>query len=150
MSLKNYNGFINFLVKFEGLRTTAYQDQVGVWTIGIGSTFHKDSRPVKKGDKITIDEAYELAELVAADFYNQIKDAVNIEQTEQQWWALLSLTYNIGVGAFKKSTLVKRINEKKSMVEIEQAFMMWVKAGGKVLPALVTRRKAEFKLYNSK
>lgn len=128
----------------------AYWDKYGkVWTIGIGSTKMLDGTPVKEGDKITLEQAYQLVdkhiERDIAPFLN--KDLPQLKQN--QYDALVSLIYNIGYKAFSSSTIRKFVAENKPASEIERAFGMWKKSGDQVLPGLVLRRKSEAELYNT-
>lgn len=124
----------------------AYKDAVGIWTIGIGSTMI-NGRPVKEGDVITLEQAYELM----VDHINTeiIPYLVNIKTTSQQLEAFISLIYNIGVNGFLNSTVLKYHKQNKGPEDMIKAFGMWNKAKGKILPGLVRRRRTEAILYNT-
>ncbi|RYZ62534.1 MAG: lysozyme [Chitinophagaceae bacterium] len=136
---------------YEGIRTKAYQDQVGKWTVGIGSIRHPDGTPVKKGDVITEAQAYEWAEKEAKEMLAELMKMLKVPQTDNQLIALLCLQYNIGTEGIRTSTLLKSINAKKDMATIEENWQRWNKGtvnGKKVeLPGLTTRRKSELKIY---
>lgn len=128
----------------------AYWDKYGkVWTIGIGSTRMLDGSPVKEGDKITLEQAYQLVdrhiEKKIAPRLN--KDLPYLKQN--QYDALVSLIYNIGYERFANSTLKKYITQNAAPDDIDRAFAMWKKAGGEVQPGLILRRKTEAVLYNT-
>lgn len=139
---------INILKKHEGCRLKAYKCPAGVWTIGYGSTFYEDGRKVKEGDTITMEQAERLLLNVIEGFRKQLIPLITVELPEDAFNALLSFTYNVGVGNVKKSTLLKKINTNPlDLKGIEAEFMKWVKGGGKVLPGLVKRRKEEYHMY---
>lgn len=125
----------------EGLRLTAYDDGVGVWTIGYGST-----KGVKQGMTITSAEADARLISDLAEAEHAVDFAVTVPLSQQQFDACVSLTFNIGAGAFSGSTLVKRLNEGKYHDAAAQ-FDRWVFAGKKKLPGLVKRRAAEKAMF---
>jgi lysozyme len=139
------------LVKsFEGLRLEAYRCPAGVLTIGYGST----GPHVREGMTITPGEAERYLMLDLRRFETGVEDLVG-EATDNQFSAMVSLAYNIGFGdpdrdipGFKGSTVLKR-HLLKNYVGAGNAFLMWKKANGRVLPGLIRRREAERKLYLS-
>ena len=140
--------------KFEGCSLVAYLCPSKVWTIGYGNTFYADGTPVKEGDKIDQATANQLFDITLNKFEKQVKmllgDTLIVTLPKEAIDALVSLAYNIGTGAFAKSTLLKRIKLNKLDFDgIEAAFMMWVKSNGKVLNGLVRRRAAEFDMYRN-
>jgi GH24 family phage-related lysozyme (muramidase) len=137
---------IEFLIKEEGLRLKPYLDSVGVPTIGVGSTYYENGKKVKMTDPpITKDRAIQLFENLLKHYemgvYGSTRDDIN----QNQFDALVSLTYNIGVTSFKGSTLLKRVNKNPLDPSIKDAFTMWKNAGGK--PVLLNRRLRESQLY---
>ncbi len=142
-------GGIDELVHSEGLKLCPYLDSVGVPTIGIGSIFYEDGRKVTMQDKcLTKEQAMSLAMYtINKIFLPGVVNALKVPQNQVQVDALISLTYNIGVGALSSSTLLKKINAKAPKEEISTAWRMWNKAGGKVSQGLVNRRERELKLY---
>ncbi|WP_293933128.1 lysozyme [Sphingobacterium sp. UBA6645] len=129
---------------------TAYQDVVGVWTIGIGSTYYEDGSRVKKGDKITEQRARELFANILVRYENDVKRVIKVALNQNQFDALVSFTYNLGGTNLASSTLAKRVNNNPCDADIRNQFMRWNKAGGKVYAGLTRRRKAEADLYFSK
>lgn len=125
----------------------AYWDKLGsVWTIGIGSTLRLDGTPVEKGDKITLEEAYQLLNRhLEVEIYPHLK----FNTTQEKFDAFLSFIYNVGIDQFNRSTLLRYHMNKKGPEDITKAFMMWNKAGGKVIPGLIARRMTEAELYNT-
>lgn len=138
---------IDLIKEFEGFEPKAYRDPVGIWTIGYGTT---KSAGVginpKDGMTITQDDAERYLQLAVQKFAAQIEDMIDVTVTDNQFGALVSLAYNIGPGALAKSTVMKRLNAGDYQGAAD-AFAMWNKAGGKVLPGLTRRRAAERALF---
>jgi len=136
--------------KFEGYMSKAYPDAKGVWTIGYGNTFYTDGTPVKEGDTITKVEAEKLFSEVLDQFAGDVADAVRVELNKCQFDALVSFTYNVGIGNLKRSTLLKKVNADPKDESIRTEFNKWNKSGGKTLPGLIKRRKDEADYYFGK
>jgi len=136
--------------KFEGYMSKAYPDAKGVWTIGYGNTFYADGTPVKQGDTITRAEAEQLFSEVLGQFAGNVADVVRVELNKCQFDALVSFTYNVGIGNLKKSTLLKKVNADPEDETIRTEFNKWVKSGGQTLPGLIKRRKDEADYYFGK
>ena len=132
---------------FEGCRLEAYLCPASVPTIGYGSTYYEDGRPVKLGDAITQERADQLFEAIAEDFAKRVRSFLTVGLNENQFSALVSFTYNVGVANLKKSTLLKKVNINPLDPTITDEFLKWNKAGGKVLAGLTRRREEEAKLY---
>ena len=130
---------------------TAYRDSVGKWTIGYGNTFYENGAVVKQGDKITQERADSLFRMIVDKFADQVRNAlINPNRvSDAQFSAMVSLAYNIGIGAFKGSTLLRKANDNPCDPTIPDEFLRWNKAGGKVLAGLTRRRKAEADLYSN-
>ena len=129
-------GFVT-ITQFEAYRAQAYDDGVGVSTIGFGST-----AGVKPGDKITVEKALVRALQDASKYEGALKQCVTVPLHQREYDAFVSLAYNIGPGAFCGSTLVKKLNAGDyagACAEISK----WNRAGGRVLAGLVKRRDAE-------
>lgn len=135
--------------KFEGLRLTSYLCPSGLATIGYGATFYENGSRVQLGEKITIDRADSLLLMQVKLFENEVRRTVKSALNENQLGALVSFCFNIGGGAFSKSTLAKKANANPNDPTIRTEFMRWTRGGGKVLPGLVKRREAEANLYFS-
>lgn len=138
---------IKFISKEEGIRLKAYKCSAGVWTIGIGSTYYPSGAKVKEGDQITLPEVYTIFSNVVREFELTVIRSIKITLNQNQFNALVSLCYNIGVGAFSKSTLVKKINSGESLEIINQWFLVWNKVKGRANLALLQRRKREISLF---
>lgn len=144
----------NLIRKFEGCSLVAYLCPSKVWTIGWGSTTYADGTPVKEGDKIDQATANQLFDIILDKFEKQVKmllgDTLLVTLPKEAIDALVSLAYNIGTGAFAKSTLLKKLKENKlNFDEIEKWWICWNKSNGKVLNGLVRRRAAEFDMYRN-
>ena len=129
--------------KFEGLKLEAYKCPAGVWTIGYGHTGN-----VKKSDKITIAQAEELLKNDLKYFESAIFDYVKVPLLQNQFDALVSFIYNVGVGAFSGSTMRVFLNSKQYSAAAEQ-FDKWIYSKGVILNGLVKRRNAEKELFLS-
>jgi len=135
------------LVKeFEGLRLKAYKCPAAVWTIGYGHTSAAGSPEVSPGLEITKDEAEEILKRDMVQYEAGVEKLVKVELEQCQFDALVDFAYNAGVGALAKSTLLKKVNAEK-FDEVPAEFMKWTKGGGKELPGLVRRRRAEVKIW---
>lgn len=139
---------VELIKQKEGCRLTAYQDIVGVWTIGYGDTRGFDGARIKQGDVWTQAQADERVKACVKEFM----DAV-LRDCQQLWLeppkrlaACTSLAYNIGVAAFAQST-VCRMTMAKEYQKAAEAFKLWNKAGGKVIPGLTARRLVEAAMY---
>ena len=139
---------MGLLEQFEGLRLEAYLDSAGIYTIGYGTIKYPDGNKVKKGDKTTKAQAkgYKLHDL--KEFETTVNTSVTVPLSQNQYDALVSLSYNIGSGAFKNSTLLKKLNSGDYKGAAEQ-FLVWINSGGRKVKGLENRRKSEMKLFNS-
>lgn len=132
---------LNLIKHFEGCRLEVYLDAVGLPTVGYG---HMD-KSLKVGDNITQEEADRLLAEDLARFEDGVNDLLAVHVNDNEFSALVCLAFNIGLGAFGKSTLLKKVNNK--MPDAAQEFLKWTKAGGTVLKGLVRRRQAEMELF---
>lgn len=140
--MKTNNSGIDLVRQFEGCELHAYKCPAGVLTIGYGHT----GPDVVSGLVITQQRAVELLQGDLAKFEKAVAAALKVPVTANQFAAMVALAYNIGAGAFAKSTLVKRLNAGKTQEAADQ-FLAWNKAGGKVLAGLTRRREAERALF---
>ncbi len=129
------------LMVMEGLSLEAYEDCAGVPTIGYGHT-----KNVKMGDRISKYWAKELLKDDVREVAQQVQE-LNVAQTQGQFDALVSFTFNLGIGRLKSSTLLKVIREGGSKSAIKKEFKRWVYAGGKRLRGLELRREWEAKRF---
>jgi lysozyme len=128
--------------RWEGCRLEAYQDSVGVWTIGYGITTNAGLGVIKKGMRITQAQADDMLLAALAKYEKTVQDSFKRNPTQAQYDAAVSLCYNIGQAGFAKSSVVRRFNS-GDITGAADAFLMWNKAGGKVLTGLQNRRKDE-------
>lgn len=138
---------IELMHQFEGLSLNAYICPAGVPTIGYGNTYYESGRKVQIGDSITKERAEKIFEWVADSFAIRVRQLVKKQLNENQFSALVSFTYNLGVANLKSSTLLKKVNVNPNDPTIFNEFLKWNKAGGKVLTGLTRRRQAEGNLY---
>jgi GH24 family phage-related lysozyme (muramidase) len=144
--MKTNRAGIELIKRWEGCRLTAYQDSVGVWTIGYGLTSAAGLGPVKKGMTITQQQADDYLVRALVSYEAAVTRVLARAPNEHQFAAMVSLCYNIGPGAFAKSSIAKRFNVGDAAGAAD-AFRLWNKAGGKVLQGLVNRREDERKLF---
>ena len=137
----------DLIKSFEGCKLTAYQCPAGLWTCGYGSTFYEDGTKVKPGDVITQERANQLFELIVEDFAKKVKPLIKQNRTDNNFSALVSFAYNVGVNNLKNSTLLKKVNVNPKDPTIAAEFKKWTRANNVVLKGLVKRREAEAKLY---
>lgn len=130
----------------EGYRSRAYDDGVGVQTVGFGSTTREDGKPVRRGDTITPERAVVRLAQDADRIGREIAACIGpVPLYQHEFDAFVSLAYNIGAGAFCRSSVVKRLKASPpDYAGACEAIKMWTKAGGRELPGLVKRREAEY------
>ena len=145
-ALKVSTAGINLICSFEGLRLNAYDDGGGVWTIGYGTTIYPNGIKVKRGDTYTLVQAKAYMTHDLKKFESAVNTAVVVPINQNQFDALVSLTYNIGIKAFKNSTLLKKLNVGDIRGAAAQ-FDVWNKDNGRVVQGLVNRRAVERKLF---
>lgn len=133
---------IELVKRFEGLFLKAYVCPAGVLTIGYGHT----GKYVTKGLVISKEKADELLENDLEKFATGVSSLVKVSLNENQFGALVSFAFNVGIGAFGSSTLLKKLNA-GNFSGAASEFARWNKAGGIVLGGLVSRREAEKELF---
>jgi len=140
---------LDLIKEFEGLRLEAYRDSVGVWTIGYGTTARAGVgiKP-QRGMVITEAEASHYLEKGVSKFADSIRPAITAPINENEFGAFVSLAYNIGPSAFKRSSSLRHFNN-GDKARAAQNILLWNKAGGKVLRGLVRRREAEKALFET-
>lgn len=132
---------IDLIKNFEGLRLEAYLDSVNVPTIGYGHT-----RNVRIGQTITVEQAEAFLMEDIHEFELAIQRLVCIPLSQNQFDALTSFTFNVGIGNLKKSTLLKKLNT-GDIAGAANEFNKWVYAGKQKLKGLVKRRSKERLLF---
>jgi lysozyme len=134
--------------RFEGLRLVAYRDAVGVWTIGYGHTSMAGEPIVKPDLRISSDEADSILARDVDAFARGVRNLVTVNISDAQFSALVSFAYNVGLGAFKRSSVLAAVNAQQ-FDAVPRRLNLWSKAGGRILPGLVKRRAAEAALFIS-
>lgn len=137
---------IDLIKQFEGYSSKAYPDPAtggAPWTIGYGTT-----KGVKPGMVITAEQAEKMLRDDVAKFESGVSSLITSPTTQGQFDAMVSLAYNIGLGNFGKSTLLKKHNARCYTCSADQ-FRVWNRANGKVMNGLTKRRAAERQVYMS-
>jgi lysozyme len=137
---------LDLIKSFEGLQLTAYLDIVGVPTIGYGCTNGITKDDVKNKRSITEQQATDMMLHELEQFENGVEKCVTIPISQNQFDALVAFSYNVGLGALQKSTLLKILNAGDVSGAAEQ-FLRWNKAGGAEVKGLTRRRQAERSLF---
>jgi len=132
----------------EGLRLNAYLCPAKVWTIGYGHTSAAGEPKVVQGMRITRAEAETILRRDLATFERGVNRLVKVALTQNQFDALVSFAFNVGLGAFERSTLLKKLNAGRYK-DVPAELMKWTKGGGRELPGLVNRRRDEAGLWRS-
>jgi len=149
---------IDLITHFEGIKLKPYLCPANVVTISIGVALLDEKGNQLKGkeglekskilypelQEISVEKALELFKNTL-ETYEKDLNSLKLELSQNQFDALVSFIYNVGFSAFKTSTLLKRIKDKKG--DITEAFLMWNKVKGKVLSGLIKRRTAEANLF---
>ena len=139
---------IDLIKKFEGCNLNAYLCPASKVTIGYGSTMWSDGKPIQMGEVITLEGAEKL---LMWEMKNKSIVLQNLNLNQNQFDSCLSLIYNIGIGNWSKSTLLKKIKLNPNDETIKDEFLKWNKArvNGKLiaLKGLTNRRLAESNLY---
>lgn len=148
---------VNMIVSFERMHRIgkdglvhAYHDNLGYPTIGIGHLLSKVKwEDLSKYDPLTLDEAHELHQKDLDKFATGVSRLVKVKLTDNQFGALVSLAFNIGLGNLQASTLLRKLNRGDSLEDVGDEFLKWNKGGGIVLRGLTRRRVAERALFLS-
>ncbi len=137
---------IDLIKSFEGLRLKAYPDIGGVPTIGYGTT----GPDIKLGMTITEVKAEELLRVDVAVFERGVSDLVKVAINQNEFDALVSFSYNVGLSALQSSTLLRLLNDGSDRTIVASEFLRWNKVGDKPIEGLTRRRKAERDLFLAK
>lgn len=146
---------LRLIQEFEGFSTKPYKCSAGVWTIGYGSTYYPNGLRVTAKDAPITREYAEIVQknVIAKDYDPIINSLLKSEidrgfVSQNMFDAVISLTYNIGASGFKRSSVLRHLKNGDKL-QAADAFLLWNKAGGKVLKGLVRRREKERKLFLS-
>jgi len=158
---------LNLIKSYEGIQDgdpqtvniDPYLDPVGIWTIGWGHAISAGGSYLRgKADRkaafalypggITLQQADALLRGDVLDTCRDVESLVEVPLTDNQFAALVSFTFNLGLGNLAKSTLLRKLND-GDFAGAAAEFPRWNKAGGKVLEGLVKRRAAESELFST-
>lgn len=141
----------NLIKQFEGCRLSSYYDSVGVLTIGYGWTNFVDGQRIYEGMTITQEKANELFDSGVIAYVNGVNDVLNVDLTQNQFDACVSLCYNIGISGYQNSGLVKKLND-GDIQGASNDFLLWNKGtvNGKLveIQGLTNRRRKEKELFD--
>lgn len=141
---------LNLIKKYEGFKSAPYKCPSGIPTIGYGATYYPDGTKVKLTDKPVTQREADTMLLNMLKHYEQGVDSFTTDKVNQnQFDALVSIAYNIGLQALKGSTLIRKVNLDPNDKTIKNEFMRWTKANGRVMDGLLNRRKEEAELYGT-
>lgn len=141
---------LNLIKQFEGFSSTPYLDSVKIPTIGYGFTYYPNGKRVTMQDSaISVEYATTLLSEIIKPYEIAVDSMTRDDITQQQFNALVSFAYNLGIKSLQNSTLLKKVNRNPSDKTIRDEFMKWINAGGKPLQGLINRRKAEADHYYS-
>lgn len=135
---------LDLVKSFEGLKLRAYLCPAKVWTIGYGST----GPHVTPGKVVTEAQANDLLQDDLDRFEKAVTRLVTVPLTQNQYDALVSFAFNVGISALERSTLLKRVNA-RLFDQARAEFAKWNRAGGRPLAGLTRRRAAEAALFGS-
>ena len=137
---------LDLIKKYEGFRSRAYRDAVGIWTIGYGHTSMAGPPHVLPFLKISHQQGEQILARDVERFARKIRPLIRVKLNDNQFSALVSFAYNVGIGGFRRSSVLKRINAGQ-FDAVPHRLSLWVKAGGRTLKGLVRRRAAEGELF---
>ena len=132
---------LELIKKFEGCETTAYQDSVGVWTIGFGHT-----KGVEEGQTCSIEDAASMLADEMDEYEGYINNMVKVDLQQHEFDALVAWVYNLGPTNLGESTMLKVLNGGQ-FDRVPDEMNRWTRAGGEILEGLVRRRQAESLMF---
>lgn len=139
----------DLIIRFEGGHILkSYRDPINIWTISVGLT-RIYNRSVVESDIITLEESEKLFRIELNRFCDGVTRLLFNRLTENQFSALVSISFNIGLGALRGSTLLKMVNRNPNDPLIRNEFLRWNKINKIESRGLTRRRKAESDLYFS-
>ena len=137
---------LKLIKQWEGFKEKSYKDGGGVWTIGYGHTTAAGPPTVSYGLRITEAQAAEILRKDIDSVEAAVERLVKVPLNDNQFAALVSFVYNVGEGAFAKSTLLKKLNA-KDYNSVPKELMKWVNDNGNRIQGLVNRRASEAGLW---
>jgi lysozyme len=140
---------LDMLAHHEGVRQKPYRCPAGLWTVGVGHLIGDGiTLPDSWNRKFSLEEVYALLASDVRKFELGVERYINVELTQNQFDAIVSFAFNLGLGTLQRSTVRAKLNRGDKAGAIE-SLLKYNKAGGKVLKGLDNRRKDEAKLFNS-
>ena len=151
---------IEQIKKDEGVRNRPYQCPALLWTVGVGHVIDPQHAKVPMADRkqlpipagwdrvLSPDEIDDILRKDLERFEAGVSRLIKVELTQGQFDALVSFSFNVGLGNLQNSTLRMKVNRSDFEGAAEQ-FLVWTKAGGRVLPGLVKRRSHEKEMFES-
>ena len=134
---------LELIKKFEGCETSAYQDSVGVWTIGFGHT-----KDVEEGQTCSIEDAESMLADEMDEYEGYINDMVRVDLQQHEFDSLVAWVYNLGPTNLGESTMLKVLNGGQ-FDRVPNEMNRWTRAGGEILEGLVRRRQAESLMFQN-
>jgi len=134
---------LELIKKFEGCETSAYQDSVGVWTIGFGHT-----KGVEEGQTCSIEDAESMLADEMDEYEGYINDMVRVDLQQHEFDSLVAWVYNLGPTNLNESTMLKVLNGGQ-FDRVPDEMNRWTRAGGEILEGLVRRRQAESLMFQN-
>lgn len=135
---------IDLIKSFEGFRRDPYHCPSGVMTIGYGHVILEH----EKYDHISIEEGEEILKKDLWKIEKSVSKNITSLLFQNQFDALVSLTFNIGCGALQRSSLRQKINRESSLCDIKDEFLKWIYIKGRIAQGLLRRRSLEFEMYS--
>ena len=143
----NNSGYL-LITEFEGYSSKPYLCPAKIPTIGYGNTYYPDNKRVTLLDKeINKQQAFEMFKLIADKFASKVSNLVKTPLNQNQFNALVSLSYNIGIANFMNSTILKLVNKNHNDILIGLEFKKWNKVNKKEVTGLTRRRNYESDIY---
>ena len=140
---------LELIKTYEGVRYKPYRDCVGLYTVGVGHLIGDGTvLPDSWNRTFTIGEVNELLASDVRKFELGVARYVNVELSQNQFDAIIDFCFNLGLGAFQRSSVRQAIN-RRDKASVVRNLLRYNKAGGKVVPQLDQRRKAEAQLFLS-
>jgi lysozyme len=133
---------VKAIVQREGCKLKAYRDSGGVWTICVGHTSRAGPPTVKPGMTATLTECKAILLNDIKKFEDAVEAAIRVPMTQNQFDAMVSLCFNIGVYGFKNSSVVRHFNA-GNLTKAGDSILLWNKVKGRIVKGLVNRRKGE-------
>ena len=134
---------LELIKKFEGCETSAYQDSVGVWTIGFGHT-----KGVEEGQTCSIEDAESMLADEMDEYEGYINNMVKVDLQQHEFDSLVAWVYNLGPTNLGESTMLKVLNGGQ-FDRVPDEMNRWTRAGGEILEGLVRRRQAESLMFQN-